>query len=362
MVGRMSIPPPEDLEEILSELSEESVKSGGYERYTCFRNMYFRFCACSDEYLMGASTVVNKTVLTRMQSAKDCVDHRVRCTIKCSQLLLDTVRTIQKIHDKVTLASSLRTRCLTGDIPGSLFDKIPQQYRVKNHITLGGMSRIYTASSTSGTEYIMKITDTSKSLGGHEMKGYKLLQQHDIPSARVEFHTCIDTYHVTVIEKLECTLTTLILAISTTKGFSPLIQSVIGGLECLLALLEKARVTFVDLTTDNIMCRLSDDQSTLELVLIDPQFVVPMDTLALKLGKAYAENIDRIHVCMKLLGVSRLKTSDVVVKHANTVCKQCLGYVPDIHEVVDMLTKRVPGVVRTAYGLLETKKMSSNTI
>lgn len=338
-----------DLEEVISEISEGSIQPGTYVRLNSIRKWYEWMCHCT---WSQDDTVINR--IERPERA--CDIHRTSCIVTCPPQLVDTLHAIQKIHNQVTLGSSLRKRCLTGDIPGHILRAIPERFTVEGQVTLGGMSRIYEARALDGTRLVMKITDVSKSLGGHEMAGYDLLQRHDIPSARVEYHMELGKYHVTIIERLECTLTTLLLAISANKEFAHVMKKIVIGLECLLSCLSRHRLAFVDFTTDNIMCRVSVDRTSLELVLIDPQFVVPMDALARKTGRGYAENIDRIHLCMKLAGISRVNSRDLISAQANQICRGCLGYVPDLEDVIMALTKRVPTILRAAYDILQFEK------
>lgn len=283
----------------------------------------------------------------RRRSAEDVY------TMPCPEGLEDAIREIQGMRDSSALGSSLEKRCLTLPIPPHILQYVPRGYTVTRERTIGGISRVFDVThETATTAYTLKVTDVSRGLGKQEMAGYAALKCCGIPSARVIYHKQINEYHLTMLESLECTLTTLLLAVSSKRCLYPLLKNIHMGIEHLLALLARHALVFVDFTMDNIMCRYSN--CSLEFVLIDPQFIVPQSSLARTIGREYAATIDRIHVCTKLLGMAMVGGDDVLLRHAKSLCKECLGYVPSISDVVYILASRVPKILHAAHRILET--------
>jgi hypothetical protein len=326
-----------DIEDLVSDISSDAAMPKAYaSRLWTWPGC--SACGC------GVMDRVVKDIRVRDQGA-------LPGSVRCSADFLHTLRSVQKIHNNATLRSSLVDRCLTRDIPRDLFRGL--EYVVTHPVTLGGMSRIF-AVRRGSESFTMKVTDVSRSLGNHEMQGYEFLAENGIPCARVEYHTQVGTFHVTVIERLECTLTTVLLAMAIDGKNDDVLDGVTAGIERLLKLLRRQGLVFVDFTTDNIMCRLTPE-GNLEFVLIDPQFVVLTASLTARFGKAYAENLDRVHLCIKLLGISLLKTGKGLRRYAKAVCRDILGYVPATADVARVLSRHVPLAIRAAHDVLEKK-------
>lgn len=333
-----------DIEDLVSDISSDAV---GLTAYASKAWSWPRCAVCG----LGAMNRVVSDIRVRERSS-------LQASIPCSADFIHTLRSVQKIHNNATLRSSLGDRCLTREIPGGLFGDL--EYAGIRPVTLGGMSRIFAVRKGS-TTYTMKVTDVSRSLGNHELQGYEWLTTNDIPCARVQYHTCIGTFHVTIIERLECTLTTLLLAMTIDDAHDDILGHVTAGIERLLQLLRRRGLVFVDFTTDNIMCRMTPE-GNLEFVLIDPQFVVPMAAMTARFGKPYAENLDRVHLCCKLLGISLLKTGKALRRCARAVSRAILGYVPATADVARVLSRHMPLAIRAAHEVLEIKSRAILTL
>lgn len=273
--------------------------------------------------------------------------------IKCPRAFLEDVKFIQDIHDTATLRSVVSSMCRTApkdDIGGLL----PSNFRNPRPITCGGMSRIYSATdSVRDEEVIIKITDRSRSLGGFESHGYGLLRTAGLPMPRILWSGQRGMYDILILEKLVCTLTAALTGIAHKHHvFGGMLKPIIHHVDALLRGLKDNGIVFCDLSADNIMCRFSPDSTSMELILIDPQFALPFATLSSKVGHEWAEHFDRVHFGLKLRALSLVPQRNSLHSIADKMCKELLGFVPSDSDVKVWLTKKLPSTLRIAYGLL----------
>jgi hypothetical protein len=274
--------------------------------------------------------------------------------VECSLQLATSLRESQQLRDKLALQSVLEGKCATKRIPARILDRMPEEYRVEGEMTLGGISRLFrVVHIATGHRHVLKITDVSTGIGMHEILGFAMLQRCNIPAVKVLYHTHIDRYHMTILEQMDCTVTTLLLTIASSAFDTLKLQRrVFAAIDDLLQQLSKHRISFVDFTTDNIMCHIDTPSQTIRFVLIDPQFAVSTDALSRSIGAMYARNIDRVHVCTKFAGVALLGRDPRLLKCATSLCKSCLGYMPRVSEVVHILATRVPSILHAAHAIL----------
>jgi len=259
------------------------------------------------------------------------------------------MRHVQSIQNATTLRS-LSSKCMTAELTAEHATAMfPSGYSLVPS-TLGGMGRVYVA-MRDGKEFSAKITDNTRKFGQFEQRGYAVLESHAIPAARIEWRGTTGRYSAVIMEKLWCTATTFLASISYTSSYSHLLKPFVQNLEYLLNTLKIHGIAFVDLTPDNIMCRLSGD-NTVDLVLIDPQFLVKITDLAGVVGITLAEDVDRMHLCLKFLSLSYLRHGGVLGKHCEYVAKALIGYVPSKDDVTACIAKTIPRVIHAANDIL----------
>lgn len=273
--------------------------------------------------------------------------------------LLNAVKFIQDIHDSTTLKSEVSTLCRTlpqADIRSML---PPHTFCLSSPvkpITCGGMSRIYEARMLEFGDVIVKITDRRRSLGKYESYGYTLLQKAGLPIPILHYKVSQNGFDIMAMERLTCTLTTLLTAIAhNQRDFGDLLTHIITWIDALLRKLQDFDLAFCDLSADNIMCRITEGKH-IEFVLIDPQFAVSMSHLSAKMGAEWAESVDRIHFGLKMRALSLMKQKDgaspCLQRIAERICKELIGYLPPAGDVRQWLTGKLPSILRIAYSLL----------
>jgi hypothetical protein len=285
--------------------------------------------------------------------------------IPCPRQLLTAVHYIQDVHDSTTLRSIANSMCRTKAVRvDDVRSFLPAEYACLEPITCGGMSRIYAAKrvegerSESSEEYgvervIVKVTDRTTSLGRHEHHGYRLLQAAGIETARIVWHDSKSKYDIIVLQRLDCTVTSLLTAIAHNQAeFMPIFHSLMQHIASLVHSLANAGISFCDLSSDNIMCRHDPETHTLHLVLIDPQFALPTSELAKHLGIKWATHVDRIHLAMKIRALSMLSHGTAMRSVTRKACDELLGFVPGDADVRMWLTRKLPACLRIAYHML----------
>jgi hypothetical protein len=275
--------------------------------------------------------------------------------IPCPRQLLRAIHYIQDVHDHTTLRSIANSMCRTkavkvDDVRGFL----PSEYACLEPITCGGMSRIYSAKRVveeSQEDVIIKITDRTTSLGRHEIHGYKLLTSAGIATPNIVWHDAArGRYEVTIMQRLDCTVTSLLTAIAhNLQEFEPVLDVLMRHVGALLHALSDANIAFCDLSSDNIMCRYDAATESLELVLIDPQFALPITELAKHLGAKWAKHVDRIHLAMKIRALSLLSHGKAMRITTKRACEDLMGFTPTDADVRTWLTRKLPACLRIAY-------------
>ena len=316
---------------------------------------------------------VRNTWRKKLLATKDGVDVVIRpapthplAPIPCPRNLLTAVHYIQDVHDSTTLRSIANSMCRTKAVRvDDVRAILPAEYACLEPITCGGMSRIYAAkrverdSSEGGGgdsgvgHVIVKVTDRTTSLGRHEHYGYKLLKDAGIETAHVVWHDSKGKYDIIVLQRLDCTVTSLMTAIAHNQAeFMPIFHSLMQHIASLVHSLANAGISFCDLSADNIMCRHDPIHNTLHLVLIDPQFALPTTELARHLGVKWATHVDRIHLAMKIRALSLLSHGTAMRVVTRKACDELLGFVPSDADVQTWLTRKLPACLRIAYHIL----------
>jgi hypothetical protein len=286
--------------------------------------------------------------------------------IPCPRNLLTAVHYIQDVHDSTTLGSIANRMCRTKAVRvDDVRSLLPAEYACLEPITCGGMSRIYAAKRVEGDrdgdsahEYgidhvIVKVTDRTTSLGRHEHYGYRLLQAAGIETANVVWQATKGKYDIIVLQRLDCTVTSLLTAIAHNQAeFMPIYHALMQHIAALVHALTNAGISFCDLSADNIMCRHDPRKNTLHLVLIDPQFALPTSELSKHLGIKWAKHVDRIHLAMKIQALSMVSHGNVMRAVTCKACDDLLGFVPKDADVHVWLTRKLPACIRIAYHVL----------
>ena len=213
--------------------------------------------------------------------------------------------------------------------------------------THGGMGRIYALRDPSK---VLKVADLKTSWCKFEAKNYRILEEAGIPCATV-FRSITraleDTvYLVMVLERLEFTMTAFIRAIGRTHA-SP--KKVSGLLRGIIDSLERHGLIFGDLSPDNIMFRVVGD-TTYELALIDPQFLVPCADFRKTVGDAKAQAFDTTYLALKVHAIGLMDPA--VAKFTDAVCAGLLGRVPLEKHTRHWLAHEAPAGLFLAYDVL----------
>lgn len=178
----------------------------------------------------------------------------------------------------------------------------------------GRLGRIYRL--TDGR--ILKVSSVRDS-GTLETHNYSILHSRGISCPRIDVSMIQviedQQYTVTVMERLEFTLTALL-----RTGY--MCQSLLVDLDKLLDALQAAKVVYRDLSPDNIMFRKVGD-ARYSLCVIDPQFVVVSDNI---------DDFDRKYLSLKIIVLGMVHRRSMPV--CRKVCQFLLGYVPPRSRVV----------------------------
>lgn len=202
----------------------------------------------------------------------------------------------------------------------------------------GSQGRIF---SLNTCDQVMKVSVTRSV--NRELHNYSRLRAANIPCASASLSVTEESSPNTfvtamVMERLSFTLTAVIRACGmVTSGchacFIPrLVQT------CLLLLqqLQRHRITYIDLSPDNIMFR-QVGKHTYEMVLIDPSYMI-MDSPCTN------ENFDRLYLGYKVFALG------LIHPHCWTVCKsigsRLLLFEPSRYEVIHWLQTMAPRAVQ----------------
>lgn len=235
-------------------------------------------------------------------------------------------------------------------VPQAILSELTQglEVSVQSLETHGGMGRIYAL--TDPTK-VLKIADVDRSWCAYEPQNYALLEQKGLPCAVMHSH-CIrsvkQTYVLTVLERLDITMTALIRAAGRLRQDPLMISRVMKSMLCRL---KEANVAYGDLSPDNIMCRYVDND-TYELALIDPQFMVPLDVFKRAMTPEKAEHFDTTYLALKIQSIGLLDPR--VRNFTEIICKDILGYVPPPTKTREWLIHDAPIGLYLAYDVLRT--------
>lgn len=202
----------------------------------------------------------------------------------------------------------------------------------------GRLGRVY---ALTHPLHVLKVSKT-----GLEASNYSLLASHDIPCAHVvesrDVRVDEEVYSVTVMARLDFTLTALIRAAGMT-GCKP--RGLSSALEDLLSLLKKANIVYIDLSPDNIMfSRVRNN--VFRVHVIDPQFVTSLSVFD-RLYKS--REYDCMYLACKLYVLGKLHPS--CWRLAQSLCRRLLGYLPTQGSVLGFLQEKVPEAMSIVHGL-----------
>jgi hypothetical protein len=213
--------------------------------------------------------------------------------------------------------------------------------------THGGMGRIYALRDSSK---VLKIADVDRSWCAYEPRNYEILREKGISCALVygDWTRTLDnkTYMLTVLERLEFTMTALIRAAGRLRQNPSSLSKI---LKSVLVVLKRANLAYGDLSPDNIMFR-KVGQDTYELALVDPQFMVPLDAFKRKMTPEKGEHFDTTYLALKVQTIGILDPA--VRKFTDTICRDILGYVPPQEKTRGWLVRDAPIGLFIAYDVL----------
>lgn len=222
---------------------------------------------------------------------------------------------------------------MTASLQVSVVQKcIPSRYTNVRPLTCGGMSRIYAARSPT-SDVVIKITDCSKGLGMYEYECFERLASKGFRIPHIHYMAMYGRYHIMILSRHAFTLSTFLITLAEknqgqalSEEDECLLGAAVSNLKYILRLLRHHDISFCDLSPDNIMVDINPVNGHGRFVLIDPQFAVPSHPLAKKIGRRWAENIDRVHFAFK---IRTLAASDPrLTSIADFICLELLGYIP----------------------------------
>jgi hypothetical protein len=230
---------------------------------------------------------------------------------------------------------------------------IPERYVDVKELTCGGMSRIYIA-KTHGTHesVIIKTTDCSRGLGVHEYACYAMLARHGVPIPDITYVATYGKILIMILSKLTLSLSSLLLALAEhPTAEHALFDAVIHNVQHLLALLEDEKISYCDLSPDNIMVDIDPRTLKGRLVLIDPQFALATACLTKKIGRSWAQNVDRVHFAYKIKTLAM--TEPRLRPIAARICTSFLGFVPSDTQTKRWVLSVLPDGLRIAYDCID---------
>jgi len=201
----------------------------------------------------------------------------------------------------------------------------------------GSQGRVF---SLHNPDQVLKISVTSSPVN-RELHNYSRLRAASIPCARA---TLSITEELTsgrfvtamVLERLSFTLTAVIRAYSMACCSSCFLPRLIKSCTGLLQQLQKNRITYIDLSPDNIMFR-QVSGTMYEMVLIDPSYML-IDSPCTN------DNFDRLYLGYKIFALALLHPA------CRGACKQIgehlLEFEPTKHEVIHWLQTVAPRAVQ----------------
>lgn len=212
--------------------------------------------------------------------------------------------------------------------------------------THGGMGRIYTLTDP---EKIIKVADVTRSWCAFEPENYAVMRRYGIPCAKVFASDTRQGYMLCVLERLEFTLTAFIRAThKTTKNAT----WIIGCIQSVLDVLKMHNLVYCDLSPDNIMFRSLGD-GAYSVALIDPQFLVPLESFRHVMPPKKADVFDTTYVALKIQTLGMLDPS--IHKFTETLCAGILGHVPLEKHTMRWLTHEAPVGLFMAYDILKSQ-------
>lgn len=265
----------------------------------------------------------------------------------------DRARALQTQHDaRMRTAAPCRTPALSDALAASLIEGLG--VTLQGELTCGGMSRIFT---TDNRDVLVKISDVSRGWSRHEPRNYASLVDRELPAARVAFARFRRGYLVIGVERLHCTVASVIRSVAMDNGLY--LDEVTRGLTLLLDALRASETTFCDLSPDNIMCRVPPG----DLVLIDPQFAAPTRALEPGLGVAWASGFDTMHLALKIQAMGVTDRDPAVRRAADALCCALLGREdpPSVEHMTQWLLRDVPTGLRLAYAALQQQQHHRRT-
>jgi hypothetical protein len=212
--------------------------------------------------------------------------------------------------------------------------------------THGGMGRIYTLTDP---RKILKIADIRRSWCAFEPSNYALLKRLGIPCAKVYASATRQGYMICVLERLDFTLTAYIRAVTKTAKNA---KWIIGCVNNILDMLKQKNVVYCDLSPDNIMFR-SLGNGDFTVALIDPQFVVPLDSFRHVMPLKKADSFDTTYVALKIQTLGMMDPS--VHTFTETLCAGILGHVPLEKHATRWLQHEAPVGLFMAYDILKSR-------
>lgn len=247
--------------------------------------------------------------------------------------------------------------CRTPRLDSSIIARcIPSKYSDVMELTCGGMSRIYTA-HTENTEVIIKVTDCSRGLGVYEYQSYKLLRRAGFSVPPIYYVAMYGKFLIMIMPRLTFSLASLYLTFAERgrQEDEPLFDAVHQSVSYMLNALRAKKIAVNDFSPDNVMVQIDSKTLQGKLVLIDPQFTLPMRELSM--GRGWVENIDRVHFAYKVMALAMQDTRMFPI--AKRICTEYLGFVPTAKGTKRWILNVLPYGLRIAYDSID-KTSSQN--
>jgi len=286
----------------------------------------------------------------------------------------EQIMPMQFTKDTYTLASRMRVErngrmlrnatrlCRTPRLEIDVIKRcIPAKYTTVRELTCGGMSRIYEARSEDQV-VVVKTTDCSRGLGMHEYACFEFLEEKGLPIPHIMYIAMYGKILIMILPQYTFSLSSLLFALAArhrqTVEDRTLLDATLHNIRYLLKQFKDQKISYCDFSPDNIMVDVDPKTMAGRLVLIDPQFALPMTHLTKKIGKHWAQNIDRVHFAYK---IRVLAMTDSHMDHiANRICTEFLGFVPTEKETKRWILNVLPHGLRVAYDCIDKAQKKSS--
>lgn len=248
---------------------------------------------------------------------------------------------VDAVHVAITLPHTMVVRSSHSYTCPLTFEQVSQLaheagVRIRGTEGQGSQGRVFTLHNS---DQVMKLSVT-RTPENREQHNYSRLSAIGIPCARTSValtNKLDDTTfaHVLLLERLPFTLTAIIRACAMTSACC-IVPSLFRACTFLLQTLRRYKLTYVDLSPDNIMLR-HVRKNVYQLVLIDPSYMTSDSACT-------DRNFDRLYLGYKIMLLALLHPSCQSV--ATQLGTQLLGFEPTEKQIVHWLQTVPPVAIR----------------